>query len=527
MILRPTRPYLLSQLVPAAAERDPSAHAVTGGDDRLDYATLHDRVARLSAALRVRGISPGDRVVVASPKSTAAHIAMHAAMHAGAVAVPIDPRSSASTVDDVLGRIDPAAAFLHPSTARNWPSRATRVLTIGCDPGAGAPHLSDDEVAAAEPAGPVTRTGHDPAYMITTSGSTGRPKSIVHTHRSGLRYAEIAADCYGLESRDRMANVAPFHFDQSTFELYAAPLVGAGVVLVADAVLRFPASVAELVESERVTVWYSVPTILRQLLDRGALSERSLASLRWVIFGGEVFPANDLRRLMQLAPNARFSNAYGPAEVNQCTFHHLDEPPTDGESIPIGVAWGDTACRIRPVGQHDAPQAEERSLGELWVSTATAMAGYWAQPELTDRAFVDEVGPGGIVTRWYRTGDLVERDAHGRLHFLGRLDRQVKVRGVRIELEAVEAALDSIAGVSASAAGLTESGSLGALVETTTVEVDTIRAILHDRLPPSARPEFIRTTTALPRTGSDKVDHAAVAVRIEALDRSPAAQVTQ
>ena len=102
----------------------------------------------------------------------------------------------------------------------------------------------------------------DPAYIIYTSGSTGRPKGIVHTHRSALAYAAAAAAEYDLVADDRMVNIAPLHFDQSTFELYSAPLVGAAVLVVPDPVLRFPASVAAMVEAERATVWYSVPHLL-------------------------------------------------------------------------------------------------------------------------------------------------------------------------------------------------------------------------------------------------------------------------
>jgi amino acid adenylation domain-containing protein len=510
------RPFLLSQLIPAAAERDAEATALSDGTDRISYRALEGRVGRLSAALQDRGVRDGDRVVIHAPKSIDSFVAMHAAMRAGGIAVPVNPRLGGRAIADIVGSIEPAAAVLHPTTAGRWPAETRVAVTVGTGLAHSTDHLSWDEVEAGDARGPANRAGADPAYMITTSGSTGTPKSIVHTHRSGLRYAELAAECYDLGAGDVMANVAPFHFDQSTFELYAGPLVGAGVVLVPDVLLRFPANVATLVESEKVTVWYSVPTILRQLLDRGGLSDTTLRSLRWVLFGGEIFPANELRALMHLAPGARFSNVYGPAEVNQCTFHHLDAAPADGESIPIGVAWGDTRCRI--VARRTDTTDEHAHVGELLVHSSTAMAGYWNQPELTAAAFVDEVGPGGLVTRWYRTGDLVERDGNGLLHFRGRIDRQVKVRGVRIELEAIEAALNAIEGVSASAAGVTRTGSLAAIIESATLtDITSLRRGLAESLSPESQPEFVEITTSLPRTGSDKVDHAAVAALIAPL----------
>lgn len=513
----PHRPFLLSHLIPDAADRDADAPALTDGTDRLSHGELEGRVGRLAAALRARGVRSGDRVMIHAPKSIDTFVAMHAAMRAGGVAVPVDSRIGADTIADIVRSVEPAAAVLHPITASRWGPGSRPRFTVGAELDDVADHLSWDEVEAGDPLGPEPRLGTDPAYMITTSGSTGAPKSIVHTHHSGLRYAELAAACYGLRSDDRMANVAPFHFDQSTFELYSGPLVGAGVVLVPEVLLQFPAGVAALVEREQVTIWYSVPTILRQLLHRGALTDTSLRGLRWVLFGGEIFPANDLRALMELAPNARFSNAYGPAEVNQCTFHHLDAAPADDESIPIGEAWADTRCRI--VARHEEADDEDGHRGELLVQSATAMAGYWNQPETTAAAFLDEEGPGGLVARWYRTGDLVERDDAGRMHFRGRIDRQVKVRGVRIELEAVEVALDGIEGVTASAAGLTRAGLLAALVESPTLrETKPIRRALAAVLAPESRPEHIQIVTSLPRTGSDKIDRAATAALIELLD---------
>ena len=144
-------------------------------------------------------------------------------------------------------------------------------------------------------------------------------------------YASRAVDTYGLTASDRLANIAPLHFDQSTFELWAGPLAGAAVVVVPDGVLRFPASLSDLVARERATVWYSVPYAITQLVTRGAPHDRDLTALRWVLFGGESFPPAALVAAQRALPHARFSNVYGPAEVNQCTFHHLDRPPTSPE----------------------------------------------------------------------------------------------------------------------------------------------------------------------------------------------------
>jgi amino acid adenylation domain-containing protein len=506
----PRRPYLLSHLVERAAERDSTGLAVVEGDERLDHATLADRVSRLAGALRSQGVTPADRVVVFAPKSTETFVAMHAILRAGGIAVPVDPRSPASVLEALDRELAPRAIVVDARTAGQWPDPS--VPTVGDSP---ACDLTWDDVAAADPIAPVDRLGSDPAYIISTSGSTGRPKSIVHTHASALRYAELAADCYDLRSDDRLANVAPFHFDQSTFELYSAPLVGAATLLIPEVLLRFPASVSELLERERATTWYSVPTILRQLEQRGALDQRDLTSVRWVLFGGEVFPPAALRAAMAAFPRARFSNVYGPAEVNQCMYHHLDGPPPDDDSVPIGRAWDDTEVRLV---SSDGAEVHGPGRGELLVRTATAMTGYWARPDLDAQVFLSEPADGGLSRRWYRTGDVVERGGDGLMTFVGRVDRQVKIRGVRVELEAIEAALDAIEGVTASAAVLVDDADapLVGIIETSAfTETSIVQRALRRTLPPGAVPDRIVLVDALPVTTSGKVDTVRAAQLLE------------
>lgn len=504
------RPYLLSHLVVGAAERDQDGLALVGPDERLDHTALAVRVAKLAAALRALGVAPGDRVAVFAPKSVQTFVAMHAALHAGAIAVPVDPRAPTPVLEALDRELSPRAIVVASATAGRWPNRS--VPTVGDESSCA---LTWDDVSAHDMIGPVDRLGSDPAYVISTSGSTGRPKSIVHTHASALRYAELAADCYDLRSDDRLGNVAPFHFDQSTFELYAGPLVGAATVLVPDVLLGFPASLSELIERERVTTWYSVPTILRQLHLRGALDQRDLTALRWVLFGGEVFPPAALRALMALIPHARFSNVYGPAEVNQCTYHHLDGPPLDDRTIPIGAAWQDTEIRLVTA---DGIVVDGPGRGELQIRTATAMAGYWGRPDLDERAFVIEPMPGDLGRRWYRSGDVVERGTDGLFTFVGRVDRQVKVRGNRVELEAVEAALDAVDGVDASAAVCVDDpdAPLVGIVQTSTIsDARIVQRAVRAMLPPGAVPDRIVLVDSLPVTTSGKVDTVRAAQLLE------------
>jgi acyl-coenzyme A synthetase/AMP-(fatty) acid ligase len=156
----------------------------------------------------------------------------------------------------------------------------------------------------------------DPSYILHTSGSTGTPKLILHTHRSAMSFVEWAADEYSLTPDDRLSNHSSHHTCFATFDYYVAARVGATTVILTPALLMMPSSLSALLEAERVSVWYSVPTALVQLSLRGDLESRDLRAIRWVLFAGETFPEKHLLRIRHQLPDARFSHVYGSTEVN-------------------------------------------------------------------------------------------------------------------------------------------------------------------------------------------------------------------
>jgi amino acid adenylation domain-containing protein len=498
------------------------APALTDSTTTLSWGEYTDRVARLAGALIAVHVRPGDRVGIHLAKSVQSFIAVHAVLRAGAVVVPVDPSAPSELAVSVLtdagvevlvtdaksamltaivGRVDLRAVLLPRAGASRDNAVGVPIVVTGVD------------IDASPAPAAVIVDPDDPAYIIYTSGSTGRPKGIVHTHRSALAYAVAAAAAYELGRDDRMVNIAPLHFDQSTFELYASAIVGASVIVVPDPVMRFPASVAALVEAERATIWYSVPHLLMQLVTRGALAQRDLSSMRWILFGGEVFPPGQLAELMTLIPSARVSNVYGPAEVNQCTRHDLDAPPTGNEPVPIGRAW--EAAQVRVVALDGPDQRSSRrapgETGVLLVATETMMAGYWHRDDLTAASTVVVDG-----VRWYVTGDLVVENSSGDLVFLGRVDNQVKIRGHRVELESVDTVLADVEGVAAATVVVDRSADDHRLVALLVVApahehdvvADRARAASRRLLPRYAVPAAFRCVDTLPRTSTGKIDRA-------------------
>lgn len=529
------RRHLLSDLLPRAAAARPEAVAATCADQALTWAELEGRVGRLAAALVSLGVAPGDRVGIHLHKSIESLVAVHGVLRAGAAYVPIDPVAPAGTVATIIDDCGIEVLVTHEprrvGLGRVPALRRLRAL-VGLDapiapadpnggepaPGTGPVVVSWAEVDDLDPIDPVAVLGDDLAYVMYTSGSTGAPKGIMHTHRSGLAYATMSAELYDLGPEDRMANFSPLHFDMSTFEVLAGVAAGARVVLIPEPHLRLPASLTELIADQGCTTLYTVPSLFQQMLTRGALAERDLSAVRWVLPAGEVFAPEPLRALAQLFPQARFSNVYGPAEVNQITYHHFGPADLDDDTLPIGLPCPDVELRV--VDDDDCPVPDGQR-GELLARAATMMAGYWNRPELDRRGFLDEAGPGGLTRRWYRTGDLVSRDGQGRLRYHGRRDNQVKIRGNRVELESVEAAVGSLPGVDHAVAGVRPgSGGQDELVvryvPSGPTDPAAWRSALAERLPPYAVPTDFEAAEGFPLTPSGKIDRRSVRAGIAA-----------
>lgn len=526
-------PHLLHRCVDRAAERDAAHPAFRAPGRELTYGDLQERTVALARLLAAEGVRRGDRVGILMPRVLESAVAVHGIMRAGGAFVPIDPYVPVAGLRSVIeacgirhvvttpDRRDNVAALLAAGTSLD----AVIGLEDELDGGVRVhPWGRLDEFAGdGLPAVDVRLLDDDLAYIMFSSGSTGRPKGIMHTHRSGLAYAMLSAEMYDVGPADRIGNHSPLHFDMSTFGYLTAPYAGATTLIIPEAYTKLTASLSQLIEAERLSVWYSVPLALIQLLERGVLEERDCSSLRWVMFGGEPFPMKHLHALRRCWPKAAFSNVYGPAEVNQCTAFHVGPWASDrgaadaaeaanAVSLPIGRLWDNTDGFV--IDAEDRPVAAGEQ-GELVVHSATMMRGYWNRSELNARAFLDRPVTEHTTRRYYRTGDLVRMDEGGTLHFLGRRDRQVKVRGYRVELDDIEHALVSHPAVAEAAAFAVrisgderriEAAVTAAVDRTEPPSAEDLLRHVADSLSWYAVPSVIRVRDELPRTGTDKID---------------------
>jgi acyl-coenzyme A synthetase/AMP-(fatty) acid ligase len=324
------------------------------------------------------------------------------------------------------------------------------------------------------------------------------------SHRNGRAFVDWAAAEVGVTPEDRLSSHAPLHFDLSTFDLYAAARAGAAVVLVPRASSVFPVTLAGWIAQQRISVWYSVPSILTLLVLRGQLQTGALGQLRTIIFAGEVFVTKHLQELVRLVPQARYLNFYGPTETNVCTWYEVPRGRPVEEPLPIGHPLPGVVATI--AGADGAP-VRAGEVGELWIGGPTVMHGYWGDQARTERALTGE-GAGRV----YRTGDLVRgREGDRALVFLGRADAQIKTRGYRVELGEIEAVLNAVPAVLECAvlavADEVITNRLVAVVATDgSVTAADLAQAVRKRLPSYMLPGEFEFMRELPKSSTGKVD---------------------
>ncbi|MDT0569203.1 non-ribosomal peptide synthetase [Streptomyces sp. DSM 3412] len=497
----------LAQGFAAQVARTPDATAVVFEDERLSYAELDARAEELAVRLRGLGAGPGTFVAVAVPRSAELMVALLGVLKSGAAYLPVDLDYPADRVAHML--TDSGA-----TTVVTLAATADRLPALNGSAGGNVPSvllLDAVDAASTGATGPAPGPARpdDTAYLIYTSGSTGLPKGVVVTHRAIVNRLAWTQGEYGLGPDDRVLQKTPSSFDVSVWEFFWPLLEGATVVLARPDGHRDPAYLAELVRAQSVTTMHFVPSMLEAFLQHDEVTGDPTwsASLRRVLSSGEALPVGAASRWHALT-GVPLHNLYGPTEAAVDVTYHPYAPDEEqaGASVPIGRPVWNTGLRVLDTCLRPVPDGVP---GELYLTGVQLARGYHARPALTAERFTaDPYGPPG--SRMYRTGDLVRRRADGVIEYLGRTDRQVKLRGNRIELGEIEAALARLPEVAQAAVTVRDDALVAYVVPVGGAPVGDLREALTGSLPSPMVPSAWVVLDALPLTPSGKLDRAAL-----------------
>jgi amino acid adenylation domain-containing protein len=513
----------------SASHVPPSKTAVWTADRSCTFAELIANSLGIAATLHDAGIGRGDRVGIWMDKTPQCVQAILGVLAAGAAYVPLDPRAPwrrcrtialdcgfAGVVADEP-RLQSLNSFLEGMLPR------LVLLDASADAIAGTPlptaisfeRLAD--AASCPPANLPEPAAGDLAYILYTSGSTGTPKGVIHTHASGLAFAQWVRQRFGIRSDDVFSSHAPFHFDLSISDLYASLGSGAAVRLISSVEGMLAAHLVKLIPECGITVWYSVPSILVSMLDAGELERHGLPGLRLLFFAGEVFPTPQLRRLRRALPKVGLYNLFGPTETNVCTYYEVPAAIPDERTAPIPIG---RACEHMEtfVVDENGKEAGVGVEGVLWAKGGNLMSGYWNDAARTAATLQsDPRKPAANSSSAYCTGDYVKLLPDGNYEFLGRRDHMIKTRGFRVELGEIESVLASHPGVlEAIAVPLPDSAIGNRIVASVvarsgeTLDANQLRAHCARFLSTYMVPEQIEVRPEMMRTSTGKADRQAL-----------------
>ncbi len=474
----------------------------------LTFAELNQRANRLAHHLRSLGVGAETTVAVVAERSPELVIALLGVLKAGAAYLPLDPSAPASYLKGLLDDAQPNAIVTQPSLMET-------VMTLGQPAPLVELRFPDIEPPGSDENPEPINTPNHAAYLIYTSGSTGLPKGVINEHRAICNRLLWGQLTFPIGPGDRVLQKTPYTFDVSVWEFFWPLMTGACLVLARPDGHRDPSYIARLITRAQVTHCHFVPSMLGPFLDDPG-APGCLSTLRHVFSSGEALTADLRDRFFErLGSSVELHNLYGPTEAAvEVTYHHCHPDDRPGP-VPIGRPIANARTYI--LDPHGQPQPIGVA-GELFLGGLCVARGYLNRPELTiERFLVDPFEPAANA-RLYRTGDRARWLPDGSIEYLGRLDHQMKIRGVRIEPGEVEAALRRHPDVSEAAVVAYEDSVAGSWLAAYLVappgtlppSAAVLRRFLSEELPEAAIPSAYVPLEALPLTTSGKLNRKAL-----------------
>lgn len=488
-----------------SVRRFPDQTAVSDKIKQYSYRELHDKALTLGGEICRRTNVTNRPVAVFLPKGSDCIVAFMGILYSGNVYAPIDGKSPIERMRSIMTNLTPVLVVS---------SREHVPLLIDL----GIPESNiilfealSSEIATAQEMKELSLRREsiidtDPVYILHTSGSTGTPKGVVISHRSVIDYISWAQDVFKVDSTNIIANQAPFHFDNSTLDIYMALMSGSELHIIPDEMFIFPKQLINYIRDRKITFLFWVPSIMVNAANMDALALGCCPNMRYVLFAGEVMPVKQMNVWRRAIPQAIFANLYGPTEITvDCTYFVVNRDFSDDEPLPIGIPCRNSGVLLL---NNDNKECLINEVGELCVRGSSLAMGYWNQPEKTKEVFVQNPLNSYYPELIYRTGDLVYLNERREIMYVGRKDSQIKHMGVRIELGEIEQAILSIEGINSACVLYNNEEKQICLFYTggNAMDAVAIRKNLIPRISKVMWPTVIHKLDALPQSASGKID---------------------
>ena len=494
----------IHHLIEDQAQRTPNAPALVFGTTTLTYAQLDSRANQLAHALGEQGVGPDVLVGLCVERSIEMVIGLLAILKAGGAYVPLDPEYPQERLAYMIEDSGIQLLLSQQSLLASLPAAGIQVIALD------QPALWLDSYSGEAPA--VAVHGLNLAYVIYTSGSTGKPKGAGNSHRALVNRLSWMQQAYALDTSDAVLQKTPFSFDVSVWEFFWPLMTGARLVVAAPGEHREPARLIETIGQHAITTLHFVPSMLQAFIHEPGV--QACTSLKRIVCSGEALPLDAQLHVFAKLPDAALYNLYGPTEAAIDVTHWtcVDE---GADSVPIGRPIANLGTYVLDAQLNPVPAGV---CGELYLGGIGLARSYHRRPALTAERFV----PSPFVTgeRLYRTGDRVRQRADGVIEYLGRLDHQVKLRGLRIELGEIETRLMQHAQVREAVVLVHGGKQLVAYLVLEGEEPTDLKAWLLRSLPEYMVPTHFITLAKLPVTANGKLDRKALPVPDAALQQA-------
>ena len=481
----------------------PEKTAVRDEWGEITYADLCEYGKRVGTVLiNSSETDETEPVMVYLPKSLKCIVSFMGAMYSGNPYVPAAYDMPLNRIEKIIESLDGAGHIITDADGAERLKEINPPLPV---------HIYEDmlsseadEKAVEKAVGAVCDT--DPIYIMFTSGSTGAPKGVTVPHRGVIDYAMWVSKTFEINESTILGNQAPFYFDNSIFDIYSMLLSGAEMIIIPEKLFMFPSKLPEFIRDNNITTIFWVPTVMINVANSGVLSEIEMPTLKTAAFCGEVMPNTQLNIWRRYHKDCLYANLYGPTEISDvCTYYIVDRPFNDSDPLPIGKACENMRIIIL---NEDNKQAKVNEQGEMCVIGTGVSLGYWNNPEITAKAFMQNPLNPYYEERIYRTGDLAYINDDGLIMYVGRRDNQVKIKGNRIELGEIENAAMCVDEVLGACAVVDENEQKIVLfVESKAdLKLRKVNLELKKYIPNYMLPGKLVVMAKFPHTANDKID---------------------